>query len=132
MSKAVYIATIEPESGKSIIALGLMRLLLGKTKKIGYFRPVIDDFKNGKKDNHIDTILSHFELDMNYADCFAVTVSEVIEHKTTGNESKIIDKIIEKFKDLEEKFDFVLVEGTDFSGEDTYVELDINALIAKN
>ena len=49
MSKAVYIATIEPESGKSIIALGLMRLLLGKTKKIGYFRPVIDDFKNGKK-----------------------------------------------------------------------------------
>ena len=132
MSKAVYIATIEPESGKSIIALGLMRLLLGKTKKIGYFRPVIDDFKSGKKDNHIDTILSHFELDMSYDECYAVTVSEVIEHKTNDNESEIIDKIIEKFKGLEEKFDFVLVEGTDFSREDTFVELDINASIAKN
>ena len=49
MSKAVYIATSEPESGKSIIALGLMRMLLGKTKKVAYFRPVIDDFPDDKK-----------------------------------------------------------------------------------
>ncbi len=54
MSKAVYIATSTPESGKSIIALGLMRMLLGKTEKVGYFRPVIDDYHSGKKDNHID------------------------------------------------------------------------------
>jgi phosphate acetyltransferase len=132
MSKAVYIATSEPESGKSIIALGLMRMLLGKTKKVGYFRPVIDDFPAGKKDNHIDTVLSHFELDMNYEDCFAITGSEVIHKKTSGKEGEIVDIIIEKYKDLEEKFDFILVEGTDFSGEGLFVELDINVLIAKN
>ncbi len=132
MSKAVYIATSEPESGKSIIALGLMRMLLGKTKKVGYFRPVIDDFPAGKKDNHIDTVLSHFELDMNYEDCFAITGSEVIHKKTSGLEGEIVDIIIEKYKDLEEKFDFILVEGTDFSGEGLFVELDINVLIAKN
>ena len=40
--------------------------------------------------------------------------------------------IIEKYKKLEERFDFVLVEGTGFSGEGTVIELDMNVLIAKN
>ena len=50
MNRAIYIATGEPESGKSIITLGLMRILLGRTKKVGYFRPIIDDVKRGGKD----------------------------------------------------------------------------------
>jgi BioD-like phosphotransacetylase family protein len=29
-NKAIYIATTEPNSGKSIVSLGLMQLLLGK------------------------------------------------------------------------------------------------------
>jgi phosphate acetyltransferase len=32
---------------------------------------------------------------------------------------------------LEERFDFVLVEGTSFTGEGTVIELDMNVLIAK-
>jgi uncharacterized protein YndB with AHSA1/START domain len=34
-------------------------------------------------------------------------------------------------KQLEEQFDFVLVEGTSFSGEGTVIELDMNVLIIK-
>lgn len=131
MNKAIYIATGEPESGKSIITLGLMRMLLGKTKKVGYFRPIIDNYQ-GKKDNHINTVLTHFELDMQYDECYAITGAEVIQKKTNGRESEIIDIIIEKYKALEDRFDFILVEGTDFSGEGLFVELDINVLIAKN
>jgi phosphate acetyltransferase len=132
MSKALYIATNEAQSGKSIIALGLMRMLLGKTKKVGYFRPIIHDYPAGVRDNHIDTILSHFELNMQYEDCFAVTSQEVIHKKTTGKVGEIIDKIIDKYKSLEDRFDFVLVEGTDFMGEGVFVELDINVRIVKN
>jgi phosphate acetyltransferase len=132
MSKAIYIATSEAQSGKSIIALGLMRMLLGKTKKVGYFRPIIHDYPEGVRDNHIDTILTHFELKMQYEECFAVTSQEVIQKKTTGKEGEIIDKIIDKYKAIEDRFDFILVEGTDFMGEGIFVELDINVLIAKN
>ncbi len=132
MSKAIYIATGEPESGKSIITLGLMRMLLGKTKKVGYFRPIIDDFPQGKKDNHINTVLTHFDLDMSYDECYAITGQDVIHKKTNGNEGEVLDIIIEKYKALEDRFDFILVEGTDFSGEGLFVELDINVLIAKN
>ncbi|MCK5637542.1 MAG: phosphate acetyltransferase [Flavobacteriaceae bacterium] len=132
MSKAVYIATSEPESGKSIITLGLMRMLLGKTNKVGYFRPIIDYDPDGKKDNHIETVLSHFDLKMDYEECYALTGHEVIQKKTKGQEDEIIDTIIEKYKNIEDRFDFILVEGTDFSGEGIFIELDINVLIAKN
>ena len=132
MSKAIYIATNEPESGKSIVTLGLMRILLGKTKKVAYFRPIIGDLPKGKMDNHIETVLKHFQLDMEYEDCYAVTGSEVIHKKANGREDEIIDKIIAKYKELEEKYDFILIEGTDFSGEGVFIEMDINVLIAKN
>jgi phosphate acetyltransferase len=47
MNKSVYIATSEHNSGKSIITLGLMSILIGKTAKVGYFRPIIEDFDDG-------------------------------------------------------------------------------------
>ena len=132
MNKAIYIATSEANSGKSIVALGLMRMLLGKTAKVGYFRPIIDDVKKGKKDNHINTVISHFNLNINPNEAFAFTRTEFINKRNEGKEGEIFDKIIEKYKTLEEKNDFMLVEGTDFSGEGTAIELDANILIAKN
>lgn len=132
MNKAIYIATSEPNSGKSIVALGLMRMLLGKTAKVGYFRPIIDDESKEKIDNHINTILTHFDLDIKPDEAFAFTRSEFINKRNTGKEGEIFDTIIEKYKALEDKNDFMLVEGTDFSGEGVAIELDANILIAKN
>ena len=132
MSKAIYIATTEPNSGKSIVSLGLMQLLLGKTAKVGYFRPIIDDFENGKIDNHIQTILSHFDVDLKPIDAYAYTRNQVVQLKNQDKDDDIISHIIHKFKAIEDRFDFVLVEGTDFSGEGAIIEWDINALIAKN
>ncbi|PKP28884.1 MAG: phosphate acetyltransferase [Bacteroidetes bacterium HGW-Bacteroidetes-18] len=132
MKKAIYIATSEANSGKSIITLGLMRMLLGKTAKVGYFRPIIDNVKKGKKDNHINTIISHFQLDIKPNDAYAFTRSEFINMRNNGKEGEIFNTIIEKYKALEDKNDFMLVEGTDFSGEGIPIELDANILIAKN
>jgi len=132
MNKAIYIATSEANSGKSIVALGLMRTMLGKTANVGYFRPIIDDVKKGKKDNHIKTVISHFDLNIDPDEAYGFTRSEFIRKRNDGEEGEIIDKIIEKYKTLEEKNDFMLVEGTDFSGEGTAIELDANILVAKN
>ncbi|MCM5663016.1 phosphate acetyltransferase [Galbibacter mesophilus] len=132
MNKGIYIATLESNSGKSLITLGLMRTLLGKTAKVGYFRPVIDEDKKGGKDNHISTVLSYFEIDLAYEEAFAFTRNQVIQKRNTGKSGEIIDTIIQKYKRLEEQFDFILVEGSDFSGEGSVFEFDVNVLIAKN
>ncbi|MFD2939216.1 phosphate acetyltransferase [Flavobacterium notoginsengisoli] len=132
MSKAIYIATSDHNSGKSIITLGLMSILIGKTAKVGYFRPIIEDFVDGDVDNHIETVLSYFNLDIQFEDAYAITKSRLIKKKNKGKIGEVLDLIIEKYKKLEERFDFVLVEGTSFTGEGTSIELDLNVLIAKN
>jgi phosphate acetyltransferase len=132
MNKAIYIATSEENSGKSIITLGLMSLLIGRTAKVGYFRPIVEDFEEGEFDSHIETVISHFGLDIKFQDAYAITKSKLIKKKNKGKIGEVIDLIIEKYKRLEERFDFVLVEGTSFTGEGTIIELDINVLIAKN
>jgi phosphate acetyltransferase len=132
MNKAIYIATTEPNSGKSIVSLGMMHMLLGKAARVGYFRPIIDDISPGTTDNHIQTIISHFNIDMEGEEAYALTRSEVIRKKNKNQDDDIIVRVIEKFKAVERKFDFVLVEGTSFSGEGSIIEFDINVLIAKN
>ncbi|RUT71505.1 phosphate acetyltransferase [Flavobacterium cupreum] len=132
MSKAIYIATSDQNSGKSIITLGLMSILIGKTAKVGYFRPIVEDFVDGGVDNHIETVLSHFNLDIKFEEAYAITKSKLIKKKNKGKIGEVLDLIIEKYKRLEERFDFVLVEGTSFTGEGTSIELDTNVLIAKN
>lgn len=130
--KAIYITTIEPNSGKSIVSLGLMQLLLGKAAKVGYFRPIIEDFEKGEIDNHINTVISYFNLDLKFEDAYAFCRSEVLRKKNDDKDDEIISKIIEKYKAIEERFDFVLIEGTSFAGEGSIIEFDINLLIAKN
>ena len=132
MNKAIYIATSEEDSGKSIVTLGLMSMLIGKTAKVGYFRPIVEDFEDGQQDNHIETVINYFGLDISYNDAFAIKKSKLIKKKNKGKIGEVIDLIIEKYKQLEEKFDFVLVEGTSFTGEGTVIEMDMNVLIAKN
>jgi phosphate acetyltransferase len=132
MSKGIYVATIEPNSGKSLVVLGLMSLLLGKTAKVGYFRPIIGDLDGDEKDNHLNTVLSYFDINMDYNKCYAFTRSEVLNLYNQGKSGDVIDEIISKYKYLENQFDIVLVEGTDFSHENNSLELDINMLISKN
>ena len=132
MSKGIYVATIEPNSGKSVVVLGLMRMLLGTTAKVGYFRPIIEDTEVGEMDNHINTVVSYFEIDINYKKTFAYTRSQVLDLYNKGKSGDVIDEIIKKYKYLEERFDFILVEGTDFSHENSSLELDMNLLISKN
>ena len=132
MSKAIYIATVESDSGKSLISLGLLRMMLTKSTKVGYFRPIINEFDDNGYDEHTNTAINFFNLDIDYKDCFAYKQSEVVALLSEGKEDEVIQKVIEKYKKLEANYDYVLVEGTDFSGEGGIIELDINLMIAKN
>ena len=106
-------------------------MLLGKAAKVGYFRPIIDNLKDGKMDNHIRTMINHFELIIAPKDAYVFTRSELIHLLNKGKEGEIVSKIIDKYKTLEDQFDFILVEGSDFSGESSIIEWDIILLIAK-
>ena len=132
MFNAIYLASSEPYSGKTLIALGLLNMLVDKTKKIAYFKPVINELPKEGKDPHIETITSHFKLDVDYKNTYAFTRDEVLYYRSESNTAHIIDTIIGKFKKLEENYDFILVEGSDFLGDGLSFEFDANVAIAKN
>jgi phosphate acetyltransferase len=132
MSKAIYIAAIESDSGKSLVSLGLLRMMLTKSSKVGYFRPIINEVKDSKYDDHTNTAINFFNLDIDYNECFAYKQNEVVELLSEGKAETVIHNVIKKYKKLEAKYDYVLVEGTDFSGEGGFTELDVNLMIAKN
>ena len=132
MAKTIFISSAESNSGKSIIALGLMNMLLGKAQKIGYFKPIINQDPKEKKDVHIQTIIEHFRLPINFEDAYAYTRQEAMQHLESESQGEMIDTIISKFKKLEENYDFIILEGSDFIGEGAAFEFESNALIAKN
>ena len=132
MTKTIFIASAEPFSGKSLIALGLVNMLLGKAQKIGYFKPIINHDPKEKKDVHIQTIIEHFGLPINFEDAYAFTRQEAMRHLESESQGEMIDTIISKFKKLEENYDFTILEGSDYEGEGAAFEFESNIKIAKN
>ncbi len=131
MTNAIFLTTTEPFSGKSIYALGLMNLLASKTDKLAYFKPIITGGKK-EKDRRLELLKEHFNLSQSYEEMFAFTRKKALKEINRGNESFLIDTVIEQFKKLQETYDFVVVEGTDFTDANTNVEFDGNISIAKN
>jgi phosphate acetyltransferase len=132
LNKTIFIASAEAYSGKSVIALGLVDMLLGKAQKIGYFKPVINYDPKLQKDFHIQTIISYFQLPLKFEDAYAFTREEAMQHLKEQSQGEMIDTIIGKFKKLEDQFDFTVMEGSDFVGQGTAFEFETNMLIARN
>ncbi len=105
-------------------------MLKRTTPNVAYFKPLIEH-KN-EKDNHIDTILSHFKINMSYDDAYSFSRNELTDLQNHGKINEVYDSIIKKYKSLEEKFDFVLVEGSDFNEEGSIFEVDFNGSIARS
>lgn len=132
MSKIIYIATTEAYSGKSLVVLGIVNMLLGKAFKVGYFKPIIDEDPSGKRDVDIETMLKHFSLDIPYEDTFAFSRHQAMTHLEEDTRGDLIDTIIRKVKILEESHDFTVIEGSDYLGEGAAFEFETNITIAKN
>ncbi|MEM8938902.1 MAG: phosphate acetyltransferase [Bacteroidota bacterium] len=132
MASSIYVTTAEAHCGKSLVCLGIIEHILRKTRRVSIFRPVVTSDSPNKKDKNIDLILSHFHLDLDYEETYAFSSREAQDLISRGHTDKVLDKIIEKYKSLEKKSDFILCEGSDFISESSSFEFSFNVQIAKN
>ncbi len=133
MANNIYITASESKSGKSAIILGMMQLLLKSLRKVAIFRPIINLPLDPKsRDHDINLILEHFGLNIPYEDTYAYTLDVAREIINRGQRAYLLETIFNKFKKLEENYDFILCEGTDFTGKDPAFEFDLNTEIAAN
>jgi len=130
MTNNLYVTATEERSGKSVIVLGIMQMLKKEVHRVAFYRPIINDSES--EDHDISLVLKYFNLSMSYEDCYGCTLSEAYELINAGKEDDLHDLILEKYKKLEDDYDFILCEGTDFRGQDTTFESEINRDIAAN
>ena len=131
MSKKLFITATETRSGKSVVSLGIMELLMRAVEKVVFFRPLIN-VKPGKKDNDIRLISSYYKLKLPYRKMYAYTTAQANKLITSGRHEELLEGIYNKYKEIEKDCNFVLCEGTDFEGSTSAFEFDINAEIARN
>jgi phosphate acetyltransferase len=130
VSNSLYIAAIEQSSGKSLIALGIAELISLHIDKLGFFRPVVRG--GDTPDNDIELIRSQYSLQGPYHSCYATTYEHALELSSLGREQELLKLILAKYKQLEEQCDFILCEGTDFTGISSAFEFSFNARVANH
>ncbi len=109
-----------------------MEHLLRSTQKVGIFRPIIKSKPGHVRDQDIDLFMTHFKISANYDDLYGYTTDQLQDLEARGKHDEIIDGIIEKYKALEEKFDFIVIEGSDYEGKSSVFEYSLNQEIVKN
>lgn len=109
MLKSLYVAALQPDSGKSLVLLGIMELLSKRVHRLGFFRPVIHS--GTEHDNDIELIRSRYQLDYPYEAQYATTHEIAAQLIAAGQYDELLKKIIEKYKHLERHCDFMVCEG---------------------
>ena len=140
MTNSLFISTAEAGSGKALVSLGIIELLLRRTTRVHFFRPLIqgpDPAAAGiapkeEQDEDIHLIINHFDLQQSYEESFGLRSREAQDLISQRRTDEVIDTIIRKFKALESRGDFLLCEGSDYLAENLAFEFSFNQEIAKN
>jgi phosphate acetyltransferase len=130
MPDALYVTSMQARSGKAVVALGLMEMLVGQVDRVAVFRPVIAD--SAESDPLIELLRERYELDIAYEDAYAFTYSDAARIENEGGTSRLIAQVLDRFSRLRDKFEFVLCIGTDYTGPTAATELALNAEFAVN
>ena len=133
MSKNLYITALEPKSGMSLVALGVMEFLVRNLVRVAVFRPIVNTKYNvDGKDEIIHLISTHYNLNLPYRRMYAYTFEEARTLVADKQYGKLLEGILDRYKDLENEYDFVLCLGTDYESDSSAFEFELNVEIANN
>ncbi len=125
-ARALYLAAVQPRSGKSLVALGLMEVLSRRVGRLGYFRPVV----TGDDDHRMALMRDRYQLDDRIG--HAWSDEEVDSLLAEGREDEVVKGVIAAYRDLASRCRFVVVEGSDQTGTRAALEFEFNARVASN
>ncbi len=125
-ARALYLAAVQPRSGKSLVALGLMEVLSRRIGRLGYFRPVV----TGDDDHRMALMRDRYQLDDRIA--HAWTDEQVDSLLAEGRQDEVVKGVIAAYRDLAARCRFVVIEGSDQTGTRSALEFEFNARLASN
>lgn len=114
-----------PESGKSVVSLGIMELLAGRVERLGFFRPIVQS--GTEPDAQVELVRRRYKLRAAAGSMVALTQDEASRIEPYEELRK---RVVAAYKQLEQECDFVLCEGTDFTGATLVLDFGLNADLA--
>src|SRR5438309_2221119 len=99
VARNLYITATEAQSGKSIVALGLMEALAARSRRIGFFRPIVH--AGPGRDSQIELIRRRYDLAAGYDDMYALTVEEAGALVAAGRQDELEQRVFDAYKRLE-------------------------------
>ena len=122
---AIYIASPEGDTGKSTIALGILHRLAASVARVGVFRPITR--MGEERDYILDLLLAHTTVDLSYEECVGVGYQQLHDDPDSA-----LSEIVDRYHQVAEKCDAVLIVGSDYTDVTSPSELSVNARIAVN
>jgi phosphate acetyltransferase len=128
VSRSVYVASPEGLTGKSAVALGLLDALTREVGSVGVFRPLTT---TGSASEHVDLtvdlLVNQPGIAQSYDEAIGVTYDAARQ-----DADEALHVIVERFGQLTDRFDVILVIGSDYTDVTSGTELSFNAKIAAN
>ncbi|MCC6494791.1 MAG: phosphate acetyltransferase [Propionibacteriaceae bacterium] len=124
MSNSIYIAAPEGLTGKSMVAVGMIEALTRTVSSVGVFRPVV---RSGPRDEILQILVTLPGVAQTYEEAVGVTYGDV--HR---DPDAALHLLVEKYGALREKYESVVILGSDYTETTSPTELTFNARVAAN
>jgi phosphate acetyltransferase len=130
VASSIYLASLEPRAGRSLVTLGLMELLQRQLGEVGYFRPVVRSSR--QLDPRIELVVTRYGLTRDPRELYAYSSDEVGHLLADGRGDEVFKGILERYKRVEGDHTFTVIDGTDYTGSAAALEFDFNAEVANH
>jgi len=132
VATSVYLASSEGQSGKSAVAVGILHQLSRRVGRVAVFRPVVRT-ADADDDHVLDLLLSRLERSGDSA-------APVTPHEAAGvfyddvhhDPDAAMSTIVDRYHAVADRFDAVLVVGSDYTDIASPTEFSFNARVAAN
>ena len=125
MTRSIYVAAPEVRTGWSIIAVGLINSLTREVGKVGVFRPLVPS--STEHDIFLDALLAHPGVSTTYEEAIGTTYDHALQ-----DHDEALATIVARYGELKERYDAVVIVGTNYNEATFASELALNADIAAN
>ena len=130
MTTGLYLSATSPNSGKSLIALGLADSLIKRADRVGFFRPVFDGATIAD-DPVARLIREHFNLSEEQVGG-AVSMNDALALIAEGDTEEISSRAVSAYEKVAANSDVVIVDGAYLPANALAVEFDLNVQIARD
>ncbi|MBO8185819.1 phosphate acetyltransferase [Streptomyces spirodelae] len=126
MTRSVYVTGIGRSDGRQVVELGVMELLTRQVDRVGVFRPLVHD----GPDRLYDLLRSRYRLTQPASSVFGMSYEDAAALQAEQGTDELISRLVDRYHQVSDTYEAVLVLGTDFADTGLPAELALNARLA--